>query len=104
MFKQVVEEAAQFAGVTLTVPVRTRTPAADAPGNGDLDVRPAAQSSPTTTSRIKKVAAYLLMHIDELDSLPPIRWLIKDYLPEDSLVEVYGAPSAGKTQIVFDMS
>jgi len=104
MFKQAVEEAALFAGVTLTVPVRTRTPAAEAPSNGELDIRPATPPSSTVTSRVKKVAADLLMHIDDLDSLPPIRWLIKDYLPEDSLVEVYGAPSAGKTQIVFDMS
>jgi len=46
----------------------------------------------------------MLMHVNELDSLPPIRWLIQDYIPEDSLIEVYGAPSAGKTQVVFDMA
>ena len=49
-------------------------------------------------------AADILMHVDDLDELPPIHWLIQDYLPEDSLVEVYGAPSTGKTQVVFDMA
>jgi len=44
------------------------------------------------------------MHADELDSLPSIRWLIKDLLPQNSLVEIHGAPSAGKTQVVFDMA
>ncbi|MHB8625331.1 MAG: AAA family ATPase [Aggregatilineales bacterium] len=62
---------------------------------------PAARSLPNTKA---KTAANLLMHVDELDELPPIRWLINDYLPEDCLVEVYGAPSAGKTQVAFDMA
>lgn len=79
-----------------------------------LDIRPAAPAHrppaapapPNSTPSSKPVgsATDMLMHVDELDALPPIRWLIQDYVPEDSLVEVYGAPSAGKTQIVFDMA
>lgn len=61
-------------------------------------------SSETHPTPASKPAQATLMHVDALDTLPPIRWLIKDYLPEDSLVEVYGAPSTGKTQVVFDMA
>ncbi len=78
----------------------------------NLDIRQAAPQAPLKllpatdgkSDAEAKLAADLLMHVDELDKLPPIRWLIKDYLPEDSLVEVYGAPAAGKTQVVFDMA
>jgi hypothetical protein len=42
--------------------------------------------------------------VDELDKLPPIQWLIQDILPANNLVEVHGAPGAGKTQVVFDMA
>jgi hypothetical protein len=45
-----------------------------------------------------------LMHIDDLDKLPPMRWLIEDILPADALVEVHGPPACGKTQVVFDMA
>jgi hypothetical protein len=77
--------------------------------DNDLDIRQAApvglQTDMSKTSNGKsKPITDLLMHVDELDALPPIRWLIQDYLPEDSLVEVYGAPSSGKTQVVFDMA
>ncbi|MHB8624758.1 MAG: AAA family ATPase [Aggregatilineales bacterium] len=85
----------------------------------ELDIRqadPASDSSPVPTQTMPsstarpivntkvKTSNDLLMHVDELDELPPIRWLINEYLPEDCLVEVYGAPSSGKTQVVFDMA
>ncbi|MHB8749630.1 MAG: AAA family ATPase, partial [Aggregatilineales bacterium] len=78
-----------------------------APGSSTSPVPPetllasAARTIPNTKA---KSPADLLMHVDDLDDLPPIRWLINEYLPEDCLVEVYGAPSAGKTQVVFDMA
>jgi len=90
------------------LPPPTATPDVDQP----LDIRQAVPAAPLkplmSTSQTPPTeppkAADLLMHVDELDDLLPIRWLIQDYLPEDSLVEVYGAPSAGKTQVVFDMA
>jgi hypothetical protein len=51
-----------------------------------------------------QAAERLLMHVDDLDDLPPIRWLIKGVLPANSLVELHGAPGAGKTQVMFDMA
>jgi len=45
-----------------------------------------------------------LLHVDELDTLPPITWLIQDILPANSLVEMHGAPGVGKTQVMFDMA
>jgi hypothetical protein len=107
MFKQVIQEAADFAGVTLPIPRQTTN---TQPSATSLSVEksPIAfttlQATPAATPAHQKAAVDLLMHVDELDALPPIRWLIQDYVPEDSLVEVYGAPSAGKTQVVFDMA
>ena len=94
-------------------------PSVNASPRQNLDIRQAASASDSSTvptqklpasaprslpNSIASTAADLLMHVDELDELPPIRWLITDYLPEDCLVEVYGAPSAGKTQVTFDMA
>ncbi len=65
------------------------------------------QATPQTSAKSNRsadIARQLLMHVDELDSLPPIRWLIQDLLPANSLVELHGAPSAGKTQVMFDMA
>ncbi len=50
------------------------------------------------------IAKQCLMHVDDLDTLPPIRWLIKDLLPANSLIELHGASSAGKTQVMFDIA
>lgn len=64
-------------------------------------------SAPPTSSKPNQsadIATRLLMHVDELDNLPPIRWLIKDLLPANSLVELHGASSTGKTQVIFDIA
>ncbi|MHB8629096.1 MAG: AAA family ATPase [Aggregatilineales bacterium] len=103
----------------LSQPRSIPKPSVNSSPQPDLDIRQAAPASDFSTVPTQKLpasaarslpntktstAANLLMHVDELDELPPIRWLIKEYLPEDCLVEVYGAPSAGKTQVVFDMA
>jgi hypothetical protein len=64
-----------------------------------LKILPAVQ-----TETPQEQPASPLMHIDELDKLPPIQWLIKDVLPANMLVEVHGPPACGKTQVVFDMA
>jgi len=118
LFKQVLQEAAAFAGIAFPA---TQSPQAKtqhshqvtplrlvkaSPSEGGtpqpLGIRHAAPGPSPTVSKLP--VSNLLMHVDDLDALPPIRWLIQDYIPEDSLIEVYGAPSAGKTQVVFDMA
>lgn len=42
--------------------------------------------------------------IDELEALPPPRWLIPGVLTEGSLAAVYGAPESGKSFLAVDMS
>ncbi len=63
---------------------------------------PNTPSTPPTTLSNQKIQA--LIHADELDQLPPIQWLIQDILPANNLIEVHGAPGAGKTQVVFDIA
>src|SRR5262249_43401831 len=66
--------------------------------NATSSVASAKQAKPSETAR------QLLMHVDELDTLPPIRWLIQDLVPANSLIELHGAPSVGKTQVMFDIA
>lgn len=42
--------------------------------------------------------------IDELEALPPPRWLIPGVLTEGSLAAVYGAPESGKSFFAVDMA
>ncbi len=118
LFKQVLQEAAAFAGIVFpaaqslqsntqhsheTPPLRlVKAPLPEGDRPPPLDIRQAALTPSPTLSN--PPVSNMLMHVDDLDDLPPIRWLIQDYIPEDSLIEVYGAPSAGKTQVVFDMA
>ncbi len=73
---------------------------------GPQTASPSNQSTNTSEKPNKppKTAEQMLLHVDDLDKLPPIRWLIKDLLPVNSLIELHGAPGAGKTQVVFDMA
>lgn len=41
---------------------------------------------------------------DALDTLPPIRWLIEDEIPEQALVVLFGPSGAGKSFIALDYS
>lgn len=42
--------------------------------------------------------------IDELEALPPPKWLIPGVLTEGSLAAIYGAPESGKSFLAVDMS
>ncbi len=44
------------------------------------------------------------LSIEELESLPPPRWLIPGLLTEASLVAIYGAPESGKSFLAVDMA
>ncbi|HEF4747423.1 TPA: AAA family ATPase [Burkholderia multivorans] len=44
------------------------------------------------------------LSIDELEALPPPRWLVPGILVEGSLAAIYGAPESGKSFLAVDMS
>lgn len=81
------------------IPERSKHDNAQASEN----TRPPKDSGAQFTT-LRTVPTQVLIHADELDHLPPIQWLIQDILPANNLVEIHGAPGAGKTQIVFDMA
>jgi len=49
----------------------------------------------------RPLRAYLMKPAD-LDSIPPVRWLIDGVLPEDALAVMFAAPGAGKTFVALD--
>ena len=44
------------------------------------------------------------MPADDLDTLPPIKWLIPDEIPEEALVVLFGPSGVGKSFIALDYS
>ena len=44
------------------------------------------------------------LHADCLDTLPAVRWLIPDEIPEQALVVLFGASGAGKSFVALDYS
>ncbi|WP_329890297.1 AAA family ATPase [Stenotrophomonas muris] len=44
------------------------------------------------------------LSLDEVESLPPPRWLVPGVLTEGSLAAIYGAPESGKSFFAVDMS
>jgi hypothetical protein len=44
------------------------------------------------------------IHADQLDTLPPVRWLIPNEIPEQALVVLFGQSGAGKSFIALDYS
>ena len=45
---------------------------------------------------------FKLYTIEELEDLPDPDWLINGLIPENSLVELYGEPGAGKSFLALD--
>jgi AAA domain len=43
-----------------------------------------------------------LIHADELDSLPPVEWLIQNEIPKRSLTVLFGPSGAGKSFVALD--
>lgn len=52
----------------------------------------------------QKQTRWSFLSIDELEKLPPPRWLIPGVLTEGSLAAIYGAPESGKSFLAVDMS
>jgi predicted transcriptional regulator len=46
---------------------------------------------------------HTLIHENELDRLPPLSWLIEDFLPEGKLCVLFGSPGVGKSFVALDM-
>ena len=60
---------------------------------------PTAPEAPKPNSR-----ALRLMHLEEVEALPPPVWIVDGLVPERSLVIPFGPPKAGKTFIVLSMA
>ena len=52
----------------------------------------------------QKQTRWHFLTIDELEALPPPKWLIPGVLTEGSLAAIYGAPESGKSFLAVDMS
>lgn len=52
----------------------------------------------------QKQSRWSFLTIDELEALPPPKWLIPGVLTEGSLAAIYGAPESGKSFLAVDMS
>jgi len=48
------------------------------------------------------IGPFRLLHADKLDDMPPIRWLIQDEIPENSLVLLFGPSGVGKSFQALD--
>lgn len=57
---------------------------------------------PMSIFEYKPVRRWEIIHASELDNLPPVRWLIKNEIPERSMVVIYGASGAGKSFVAID--
>jgi hypothetical protein len=81
--------------------------------NGYIHTRPDSATSPETMmARVEAITAELrtdrsrfaTVPIHELAQRPPGKWLIKNVLPDDDLVILYGASGSGKTFVALDMA
>lgn len=57
------------------------------------------QSEPT-----EERSRWNFLSLDDVESLPPPRWLVPGVLTEGSLAAIYGAPESGKSFLAVDMS
>ncbi len=48
--------------------------------------------------------AWRFVGMAELQDMPPVDWLIKDLIPAQSMVVMYGAPGAGKSFVALDFA
>jgi len=59
------------------------------------------QSYAALNTERRRLRDYLLS-ADDLDKIPPVRWLIDGLLPEDAIALLYAEPGAGKSFIALD--
>ena len=55
------------------------------------------------TAPMVKSKGFEWVHIDDLQ-LTEIKWIIEDYVEEDSLIQVFGDPGGGKSFVAIDMA
>lgn len=53
---------------------------------------------------VEERSRWNFLSLDDVESLPPPRWLVPGMLTEGSLVAIYGAPESGKSFLAVDMS
>lgn len=46
----------------------------------------------------------VLYHIDDLDEIPPVEWIIPNIIARNSLNEIHGAPNVGKSLFALDLA
>lgn len=52
----------------------------------------------------KPMTPIKVMSITDVMNMPPVKWLIKNFIPENSMSMIYGSPGSGKTFVALDMS
>ncbi|MCU1058953.1 AAA family ATPase [Stenotrophomonas acidaminiphila] len=53
---------------------------------------------------VEERSRWNFLSLDDVESLPPPRWLVPGMLTEGSLAAIYGAPESGKSFLAVDMS
>ena len=77
-------------------------------GSGPIPAGMSAVPNPPppllTIPVLGKSPRFKLLSGDDLRSMPPMRWCIRDVLPAQGLASVYGPPGSGKSFLLLDMA
>ena len=57
---------------------------------------------PGSEGGVMRPDRFKLLSLDEIDDLPPLKWLIEGLVPAGSLAVLYGAPKVGKSFLALD--
>jgi hypothetical protein len=91
-------------GITVASLYRLVNAAGGAPVDMDSPENDFAQAYdgplPVPTKEDKR---WKFLSLEELEALPPPKWLIGDLIQEDTIVAIYGAPESGKSFLAIDM-
>jgi hypothetical protein len=68
--------------------------------NASRESRP---GGPETEPDPEKPTRPLILHLEDMENLPPPEWLVKDLFPAGGLIVPYGPPKGGKTFIVLSL-
>lgn len=60
-----------------------------------------AETQPLSNKPITPIPT---LSIEEVIKMPPVPWLIENYIPTNSMAMIYGAPGSGKTFLALDMA
>lgn len=81
---------------------------ADKPANYDANDYEADSGSDALANLLRAAKTplmrYKLQSANDLQSAPPLRWLVRDVVPADSLVALFGPSGSGKTFVAFGMA